>query len=70
VLTDGSKLGFLRKGNCFWTIKGFFGMLPHNSVLLAEIIPDDLFSVEVCRQLSLLFNNARTPLSGTLYFAF
>ena len=39
-------------------------MLPHDGDILAEIDPDNLFSVEFRGQLNLLFNNARTPLSG------
>jgi hypothetical protein len=45
MLADGLKLGFLRKGKCFWTGQDFFDMLPHIGVLLAEIDPDNLFSI-------------------------
>ena len=64
VFVDAAILSFLRKGKCFWTTQGFFGMLPKNGVLRVEIDLDNLFSVEIRGQLNLLFNIARTPLSG------
>lgn len=67
VFVDTAILGFLRKGKCFWTTQGFFVMLPHNGILPVEFDLDNLFSVEVRGQLNLLFNNARTPLSGIFW---
>jgi len=55
AFVDTAILGFLRKGKCFWTTQGFFGMLPHNGILPVEIDLDNLFSVEVRGQLNLLF---------------